>query len=181
MTAVEPDAAEHDFDDPRALIGAFLILSLPEPEAPAEAPANVRRTPPPLGAAKSAFMSTLNYLDLGMDVERQFYPDMDEFGPNLIYPDFDEAEKFVLANRDAPAEAIPTHLALKKLPGGTMTPTPLHSLLWGVFRTTLLAVTDYLAATAPKPAAEPAQASGREQAFRIADDPLSPSGFSARP
>jgi hypothetical protein len=64
-------------------------------------------------------------------------------GYDLSSAAIDEASAFVLADRNSPAQSIPIHLALKKL-GGSMTPEPVDVMLWGVFRSTLLAVHDHL-------------------------------------
>lgn len=53
------------------------------------------------------------------------------------------AADFVAANRDAPAEAIAIHLALKKL-GGSTAPDKLEISLWNVFKTVFVLVHEAL-------------------------------------
>lgn len=96
-----------------------------------------------------------------------------------------EAAAFVAANRDAPAAAIGVHLHLKKL-GGSAAPSKAEAALWGVFKSTFLAVHDFLA-EAEKDAAEERRRAeaiasrpawpGR-QAFQRQPGPFAATGFS---
>ncbi|GAA2871852.1 hypothetical protein GCM10010837_24230 [Aminobacter niigataensis] len=60
---------------------------------------------------------------------------------NSNYTLWRPAADFIAANRDAPAEAIPIHLALKRI-GGSTQPEPLEKTLWTVFKTVFLLVHD---------------------------------------
>lgn len=66
------------------------------------------------------------------------------------------AADFVIANRDAPAEAIAIHLARKKI-GGTMTPEPVEITLWTVFKTVFLLVHDAIVEAAKQATPAPAE------------------------
>lgn len=99
-------------------------------------------------------------------------------------PQFVEAGNFVLSDRTAPADAIPIHLALKKL-GGSMSPSAVDIMLWGVFKSTLLAVHDHLKAiddaeAAAKAQPEPSSGLPLDRAMKVEDAPFSASGFSTR-
>lgn len=99
-------------------------------------------------------------------------------------PHFVEAAAFVLADRNSPAHSIPIHLALKKL-GGSMKPEPVDVMLWGVFRSTLLAVHDHLQAiddAETAKAASPAPAGGMplDRAMTAQAEPLTPSAMRPR-
>lgn len=97
------------------------------------------------------------------------------------WPDvFKDAAAFVLADRTSPAQAIPIHLALKKL-GGSMSPQPVDVMLWGVFKSTLLAVHDHLEASEAKPAApQPGGGFPGDRAFQPQPGAFDASGFKPR-
>lgn len=93
------------------------------------------------------------------------------------------AADFVIANRDAPAEAIAIHLAMKKI-GGTMTPKPVEVSLWNVFKTVFLLVHDALVVelarqAAPAPA-EPAPSWPGDRAMQPQAGPFDATGYFAR-
>lgn len=92
------------------------------------------------------------------------------------------AAEFVIANRDAPADAIAIHLAIKKI-GGTMTPEPVEITLWNVFKTVFLLVHDALVdadrqAAVVEPVA--AQAWPGDLAMQPQPSAFDPAGFSPR-
>jgi len=106
-----------------------------------------------------------------------------DWEPNADH--FVEASVFAMANRDAPAQSIAIHLAMKKL-GGSMNPEPVDVMLWSVFRDVLLRVLDHLKAiddAAAAKAAEPAPAGGLplDRALDPQRNPFdAASGFSPR-
>lgn len=94
------------------------------------------------------------------------------------------AGAFVLANRDAPAQAIAIELALKKL-GGSMKPDAAEVLGWSIFRHVTLAVHDHLQAEAKAAAeaeAKPAPVGGYpgDKAMQAQPGGFDAAGFSPR-
>ena len=93
------------------------------------------------------------------------------------------AAEFVAAHRDAPADSIAIHLALKKI-GGTMKPTPAEVSLWNVFKTVFLLVHDALVEADRQAAAvvepEAAQAWPGDLAMQPQASAFDAAGFSPR-
>lgn len=103
----------------------------------------------------------------------------------VLHGAFESAADFVLANRDAPASAIPIHLQLEGKAFQLSSPkvSDAEGMLWSVFRFAFLTLYDYL--EAERLAAEkPAPAAGGfwpgERAMQPEPDPFSPTGFSPR-
>ncbi len=96
-----------------------------------------------------------------------------------------DAAAFVAANRDAPAAAIGVHLHLKKL-GGSAAPSKAEAALWGVFKSTFLAVHDFLAEAEKEAEAARRNAEAKaarptwpgKQAFQRQPGPFAATGFS---
>jgi hypothetical protein len=91
-----------------------------------------------------------------------------------------EAARFILAERGAPAESIPIHLALKGL-GGSRKPDALTVLGWAVFKDVFTRVFDHLdaiekAAAAAAAKAPPAPAWPGERALQAEPGPLDATG-----
>lgn len=91
-----------------------------------------------------------------------------------------EAARFILAERGAPAESIPIHLALKGL-GGARKPDALTVLGWAVFKDVFCRVFDHLdaiekAAAAAAAVAPPAPAWPGERVMKAEPGPLDAAG-----
>lgn len=85
------------------------------------------------------------------------------------------AASFVRANPDAPADAIPIHLARQKL--AVPQDDPRAAVAWKVFRFTLLELDAFDRAQAPKPAPEPVGGFGDPRGHELATDPFAPVGL----
>lgn len=116
------------------------------------------------------------------------YAAVDIVAGGLVIPDTgkygresaSEAARFILAERGAPAESIPIHLALKGL-GGARKPDALTVLGWAVFKDVFCRVFDHLdaiekAEAAAAATAAPAPAWPGERALQAEPGPLDASG-----